>query len=92
MSYKITGTVTQITQPQAITEKFTRSLLWVKTDEQYPQEVEVQFVQNNADMVANTSVGKVVEITFSINGRRNTGKDNVERIFNTLTGFQLKNL
>ena len=38
------------------------------------------------------SVGKVVEITFSINGRRNTGKDNVERIFNTLTGFQLKNL
>ena len=43
MSYKVEAVVTDIFPTDKITDRFSKRVIWIKTDEQYPQVWEVQF-------------------------------------------------
>ena len=39
MSYKVKGTITDVFPTEQITDRFSKSVIWLKTDEQYPQQI-----------------------------------------------------
>ena len=91
MSYKIQCTVDTVFNTEQITESFSKRVLWVKTNEQYQNEVELQFVNNNTSLLDNVEAGDAVEVTFYVGGRKNEKGGNV-RIFNQLTATAIRKL
>ena len=84
MSYKVKGTITDVFPTEKITERFSKSAIWLKTDEQYPQQIEIQFVNQNADLVDNVMAGDMVQVQFGIQGKfsEKNGK-----VYNSLNGY-----
>ena len=84
MSYKVKGTITDVFPKEQITEKFSKSVIWLKTDEQYPQQIEIQFVNQNTDLTDNVKAGDTVEVQFGIQGKFSEKNGNV---YNSLNGY-----
>ena len=91
MSYKVEAVVTDIFPTDKITDRFSKRVIWIKTDEQYPQVWEVQFVNQNIDLLDNIEVNDRVEIQFGIQGKK-SDKNGNERIFNSINGFGIRKL
>lgn len=91
MSYKVEATVTDIFPTDKITDRFSKRVMWIKTDEQYPQVWEVQFTNQNIDLLDNINVNDKVEIQFGIQGKKSDKNGNV-RIFNSINGFGIRKL
>lgn len=53
---------------------FKKRLLVVKTDEQYPQEVPIDFVQDKCDILDKYAVGQSVKVGINIRGNSYNGK------------------
>lgn len=83
-----TGEVINVFPEQKITDNFTKRVLWLKTDEQYPQTLEIQFVNQNVDLLDNFSSGDRAEVTFGVNGKLNS-KGGEDMVFNSLTGYRI---
>ena len=83
-----TGEVINVFPEQKITDNFTKRVLWLKTDEQYPQTLEIQFINQNVDLLDNFSSGDMAEVTFGVNGKLNS-KNGEDRVFNSLTAYRI---
>ena len=87
MSYTTEGTIETIFDEETVGNNgFKKRVLWLKTEEQYAQTLEVQFTQNNVDLLDGFHNGDRVRVTLGVNGRK-TEKDGKERVFNSLNGF-----
>lgn len=53
---------------------FKKRLLVVKTDEQYPQEIPIDFVQDKCDLLDNLAIGNPVKVSINIKGNHYNGK------------------
>lgn len=86
---KISGTVHQITQTAIMSEKFKKRELVIKTEDQFPQFVTIQFVNDKCDLLNNLNIGDFVSINYNLRGREWT-KDNVTKYFNTVEGWSIE--
>lgn len=89
MNYKVECTVDTVFSSQQVTEKLTKRILWVQTNEQYNRDVEFQFLNNNVSLLDNIKEGDRVEVTFAIGGRKNEKNGNT-RVFNSITAFGIR--
>ena len=64
----------------------------VKTEEQYPQVLDIQFTQGNVYLLDGLQAGKKVKITINLKGREWTNKDGGISVFNTLQGWKIEKL
>jgi len=62
----------------------------VTTDEQFPQDIQVQFVQDKCDILDKYKVGQEVEIGINLRGRMWTNPQGEEVYFNTIQGWTIK--
>lgn len=62
----------------------------VITDEQYPQEILVQFVQDKCEILDKFKVGESVTISYNLRGRMWTDPTGKEVYFNTIQGWLIK--
>lgn len=63
--------------------------LWVQTQEQYPQTLNIQFTGNNCVFLDNFTEGEIVNIDINLRGRGWTNSEGVEMVFNTLNGWKI---
>lgn len=61
----------------------------VTTDEQYPQHILVQFVQDKCDLLNNYQVGDAVKIDINLRGREWTNPQGEMVYFNTIQGWRI---
>lgn len=61
----------------------------VVTDEQYPQSILVQFVQDKCDLLNNYNVGDDVKIGINLRGREWTNPQGETVYFNTIQGWNI---
>lgn len=88
MSYELTGTVKVIQQPQTFSSGFSkRELVVTVQDGNYPQDINLEFVKDKADLLDALSVGDSVKIWFDIRGREHNG-----RYYNNLSAWKVENL
>lgn len=64
----------------------------VTTDEQYPQHIMVEFVQDKCDLLNAYSVGQSVKISINLRGREWTNPQGEVRYFNSIQGWRIENL
>lgn len=85
----ITGTIIKIGATKEVGQKkFKTRELVVKTDEQYPQEIPVVFVQDKTEILNNFSEGQEVTVDINLRGR-SYEKNGDKRWFSEINGWRI---
>ncbi len=64
----------------------------VTTEEQYPQHIMVEFVQDKCDLLNSYSVGQSVKIGINLRGREWTNPQGEVKYFNSIQGWRIESL
>lgn len=71
---------------------FRKRELVVTTEEQYPQHLMVEFVQDKSDLLDNYQVGQMVKISINLRGREWVSPQGETKYFNSIQGWRIENL
>ena len=61
----------------------------VTTEEQYPQNILVEFVQDKCDLLNSFEIGKNVKISINLRGREWTNPEGQVKYFNSIQGWRI---
>ena len=88
---EITGKIIQIYQTKEYGDKgFQKRELVIETDEQYPQPLLVEFVQDKCAVLDQYNVGQKVKIGINLRGRRWDSPDGEAKYFNSIQGWRIQ--
>lgn len=89
---EIEGKVKMVGETQTFgSNGFRKREVVVTTDEQYPQHIMVEFVQDKTDLLNNFNVGQGVKISINIRGREWTNPQGEVKYFNSIQGWRIEN-
>jgi hypothetical protein len=87
---EVTGRVKVIDQTKEVgSSGFRKRDVVVTTDEQYPQFISVQFVQDKCDLLDAYKVGDNVKIDINLRGREWTSPQGEMVYFNSIVGWRI---
>lgn len=69
---------------------FRKRELVITTDEQYPQHILVEFVQDKCDLLNSYAVGQDVKVGINIRGREWTNQQGEVKYFNSIQGWRIE--
>lgn len=69
MALNLTGTITQISEPQRLSDKLTKKTFVIKTNEKYPQEIAFELFNNNLSLINDYNTGDSINVAFNVRGR-----------------------
>ena len=64
----------------------------ITTEEQYPQHILVEFVQDKCDLLNKHTVGETVKISINLRGREWTNPQGEVKYFNSVQGWRIESL
>lgn len=89
---QIQGTITEIKDEQIITASFKKREFVIKTDDQYPQEILLEFTQDKCDELNKAKIGQEVQVDFNLRGRRWENNNGETKFFNTLQAWRISSI
>lgn len=69
---------------------FKKRELVVTTEEQYPQHILVEFVQDKTDLLNNYQVGQQVKVSINLRGREWVNPQGETKYFNSIQGWRVE--
>lgn len=86
MAYDLTGKIKVIMDAQTFNSGFTkREMVVTVEDGKFPQDINLEFLQDKISLLDSLSVGDDVKVFFDIRGREWNG-----RYFNNLVGWKIE--
>ncbi len=90
---EVIGKIKMIGEVQTFGENgFRKREAVITTDEQYPQMINVEFIQDNVDLLNNYKVGQDVRISINLKGREWINPEGEAKYFNTIQGWRIASL
>lgn len=74
------------------TNGFRKREMVITTEEQYPQHIMIEFVQDKVDLLNNFQAGQLVKISINIRGREWTNPQGEVKYFNSINGWRIEKL
>ncbi|WP_405412386.1 DUF3127 domain-containing protein [Maribacter sp. Asnod1-A12] len=88
---EIEGKVKLIGETQTFgSNGFRKRELVVTTDEQYPQHIMIEFVQDKCDLLNSYGVGQDVKVSINLRGREWTNPQGQVKYFNSIQGWRIE--
>ena len=87
---KLEGKLIKVFETNQISEKFKKREFVIETDEQYPQTVKFQLVQDSCKLIDNYKLGDMLNVYFNLRGRVWVNKNNEEVYFNTEQAWRIE--
>lgn len=88
---EITGKITKIKEAQTFgASGFRKRELVITTNEQYPQPLMVEFVQDKCDLLNNYQVGQDVKVSINLRGREWINPQGEAVYFNSIQGWRIE--
>ncbi len=88
---EIEGKVKMVGETQTFGNNgFRKREVVVTTEEQYPQHIMVEFVQDKVDLLNNFNVGQPVKISINLRGREWTNPQGEVKYFNSIQGWRIE--
>lgn len=87
---EVTGKVKVVGAEQQVSPTFKKRELVVTTDEQYPQTIMIEFVQDKSDLLNNVSVGENVKVSINLGGREWVNPQGETKYFNSIKGWRIE--
>lgn len=90
---EVQGTIKLIDETKTFgSNGFRKREVVITTDEQYPQHIQVEFVQDKTDLLNSYKVGQPVKISINIRGREWTNAQGETKYFNSLQGWRIESM
>lgn len=86
---ELNGTIKLINPEKQINDRFKKRELVITTQEQYPQTIMIEFVQDKTDLLNGYQAGDEVSISINIRGREWTSPQGEVKYFNTIQGWRI---
>ena len=64
----------------------------ITTSEQYPQDIQVELVQDKCDLLDQYSVGDAVKVSINLRGREWINPEGVAKYFNSVQGWRIESV
>lgn len=71
---------------------FRKREMVVTTEEQYPQHIMIEFVQDKTDLLNNFQVGQQVKVSINLRGREWVNPQGETKYFNSIQGWRIESL
>jgi len=71
---------------------FKKRELVITTEEQYPQHILIEFVQDKTDILNSYQVGQMVKVSINIRGREWVNPEGETKYFNSIQGWRIENI
>lgn len=90
---EVTGRIKLIGNVQTFGNNgFRKREMVVTTEEQYPQHIMIEFVQDKTDLLNNFQVGQPVTVSINLRGREWVSPQGETKYFNTVQGWRIESL
>jgi len=88
---EVQGKVKMIGETQTFgSNGFRKRELVVTTEEQYPQHILIEFVQDKTDLLNNYQVGQGVKVNINLRGREWVNPQGETKYFNSVQGWRIE--
>ena len=88
---EVQGAIKVIREVQEISATFKKRELVITTDEQYPQTLSIEFVQDKTDLLNKFEVGQNVRVSINLRGREWENPQTKEiKYFNSIQGWRIE--
>jgi hypothetical protein len=89
---EVTGKIKVINPEQQVSATFRKRELVVATEEQYPQYISINFVQDKCDLLSAYKVGEAVKVSINLRGREWVNPQGETKYFNDIQGWRIERL
>lgn len=89
---EITGKVHVIYPEQQVSASYKKQEVVIKTDEEYPQFIQIAFTQDNCSLLKNLSKGDKVKISINLKGREWVNPIGETKYFNSIEGWRVEKI
>ena len=86
---EVIGKVKFVSVEQQVSTSFKKRELVVTTDEQYPQSILIEFVQDKCDLLNNILVGQDIKVGINLGGREWVNTAGETKYFNSIKGWKI---
>lgn len=86
---EVAGKIKVINAEQQVSASFKKRELVVTTEEQYPQFISINFVQDKCDLLNNLQVGEEVKVAINLRGREWVNPQGETKYFNDIQGWKI---
>ena len=88
---EVQGAIKVIGEVQEISATFKKRALVVSTDEQYPQTLSIEFIQDKTDLLNKFEIGQNVKVGINLRGREWENPQTKEiKYFNSIQGWRIE--
>lgn len=87
---EFSGKVKVIGAEEQVSASFKKRELVVTTDEQYPQSILVEFVQDKTSLLDTINVGDTVKVHINLGGREWVNPQGETKYFNSIKGWKIE--
>ncbi len=71
---------------------FRKRELVVTTEEQYPQHLMIEFVQDKTNLLDQYEIGQIVKVSINLRGREWVNPQGETKYFNSIQGWRIENI
>lgn len=89
---EVSGKVKVVSPEMQVSATFRKRELVVTTDEQYPQHIMIEFIQDKSDLLNNVAVGDAVKVSINLGGREWVNPQGETKYFNSIRGWRIEKL
>ena len=89
---EVTGKVRVINPEQQVSAAFKKRELVVTTEEQYPQDLLIEFIQDKCDILNSYKVSDSVKVDINLRGREWESPQGEVKYFNSIQGWKIEKL
>lgn len=90
---EVQGTIKMIDETKTYgSNGFRKRELVITTEEQYPQHILVEFVQDKTSLLDNYQVGQQVKVSINLRGREWVNPQGETKYFNSIQGWRIESM
>lgn len=87
---EISGKIKKIFDEQTFPSGFRKKEIVVTTQEQYPQDLLVEFTQDRVEILNNYALGDEVKVSINLRGREWINPEGIAKYFNSINGWRIE--
>ena len=87
---EISGKIKVINPTKEVSDSFKKRELVVSTQEQYPQHILIDFINDKCSVLDTYKVGENVSVLINVRGKEYTNKEGELSYFNQLQGWKIE--
>ena len=87
---EVVGKIKVVGELETFASGFTKKLLVVTTDDQYPQNIGIEFMKDKVDLLSGYAVGQDVKVSINLGGREWINPKGEAKYFNSVTGWRIE--